>query len=232
MPWTVFRPNFKSCQVEPMTYTSYCTLPNSYMRAGCHMSALSNSHMRASCLMSALPNLHLRAATTPVLVILSLWWIFLYGLDSPASSPCLSNNLHCWFSLTNLQLHKYALPIYPTVGMTVSTLRHCFGQPTEVCTSCTFDIVTTSLIVLANFMDSYQSSLFIWHMICTTLLLLSKINISSSLSLWKFLFSRCLMIKCLILVSDLRPKLIFDTFYIGGEYLPENNDKYMCVCFL
>jgi len=40
------------------------------------------------------------------------------------------------------------------------------------------------------------------------------------------------MINCLILVSDLRPKLIFDSFYIGVEYLPENNDKYMYVCFL
>jgi hypothetical protein len=67
------------------------------------------------------------------------------------------NNLRCRFSfdeftatqicatdfpLTNLQLHKSALTIYLLVGMAASTLRHCFGQPAEVCTSCTFDTVT------------------------------------------------------------------------------------------
>jgi hypothetical protein len=46
------------------------------------------------------------------------------------------------FPLTNLQLHKSALPIYPTIGMATSTLRHCFGQLPEVYTSYTFDTVT------------------------------------------------------------------------------------------
>ena len=34
MPWTVLRPSFRSCQVEPTTCTSRCALPNSYLRAG------------------------------------------------------------------------------------------------------------------------------------------------------------------------------------------------------
>jgi hypothetical protein len=35
MPWTVLRPSFRSCQVEPLTCTSCCALPNSHLRAGC-----------------------------------------------------------------------------------------------------------------------------------------------------------------------------------------------------
>jgi len=35
MPWTVLCPSFRSCQVEPPTHTSRCTLPNSHLRAGC-----------------------------------------------------------------------------------------------------------------------------------------------------------------------------------------------------
>jgi hypothetical protein len=35
MPWTVIRSSFRSCQVEPMTCTSRCALPNSHLRAGC-----------------------------------------------------------------------------------------------------------------------------------------------------------------------------------------------------
>jgi hypothetical protein len=35
IPWTVLRPSFRSCQVEPMTCTSYCALLNSHLRAGC-----------------------------------------------------------------------------------------------------------------------------------------------------------------------------------------------------
>jgi hypothetical protein len=46
------------------------------------------------------------------------------------------------FPLTNLQPHKSALTISPTDGMAASTLRPCFGQPAEACTSCTFDTVT------------------------------------------------------------------------------------------
>ena len=50
------------------------------------------------------------------------------------------------FSLTNLQLHKFALLIYSTVGMAANTLKHYFGQPAEACTSCTFNIVTPGVI--------------------------------------------------------------------------------------
>ena len=88
--------------------------------------------------MFVLPN----PATSPVLVSLSPWRVFLLGLDNPSSSPCSSTIFVADFSLTNLQLHKSALLIYPTVGMAASTLRHCFGQHAEVCTSCTFDTVT------------------------------------------------------------------------------------------
>jgi len=31
-----FGPSFRSCQVEPMTCTSHCTLPNLHLRVGCH----------------------------------------------------------------------------------------------------------------------------------------------------------------------------------------------------
>jgi hypothetical protein len=48
--------------------------------------------------------------------------------------------------LTNLQSHKSTLPISPTVGMTAITLRPCFGQPAEVCTSCTFNTVTVPIL--------------------------------------------------------------------------------------
>jgi len=63
-------------------------------------------------------------------------------LDIPSSSPCSSTICAADFPLMNLQPHKSALPIYPTVGMAASTLRHCFGQPAEVCTSCTFNTIT------------------------------------------------------------------------------------------
>jgi len=88
--------------------------------------------------MSSLPN----SSTAPVLVSLSPWRVFLRGLDSPSSSPCSSTICAADFPLTNLQPHKSALPISPTVGMVASTLRPCFGQPVEVCTSCTFNTVT------------------------------------------------------------------------------------------
>ena len=35
MPWTVLRPSFRLCQVEPTTCTSRCALPNSHLHAGC-----------------------------------------------------------------------------------------------------------------------------------------------------------------------------------------------------
>jgi hypothetical protein len=88
--------------------------------------------------MSSLPN----SSTAPVLISLSPWQVFLPGLDIPASSPCLSTICAADFPLTNLQPHKFALSIYPIIGMAASTLRHYFGQPAEVCTSCTFDTIT------------------------------------------------------------------------------------------
>jgi hypothetical protein len=88
--------------------------------------------------MSSLPN----SSTAPVLISLSPWQVFLHGLDIPASSPCLSTICAADFPLTNLQPHKFALSIYPIIGMAASTLRHYFGQPAEVCTSCTFDTIT------------------------------------------------------------------------------------------
>ena len=35
MSWIVLRPSFRSYQVEPMTCTSRCVLPNSHLCAGC-----------------------------------------------------------------------------------------------------------------------------------------------------------------------------------------------------
>ena len=35
MPWTILRPSFRSCQVEPTTCTSRCALSNSHLRADC-----------------------------------------------------------------------------------------------------------------------------------------------------------------------------------------------------
>ena len=35
MPWTVLRPSFRSCEVEPLTCTNCCALLNSHLRAGC-----------------------------------------------------------------------------------------------------------------------------------------------------------------------------------------------------
>jgi hypothetical protein len=56
--------------------------------------------------------------------------------------PMFVNNLRCRFSFDELQPHKSALPISPTVGIAASTLRPCFGQPAEACIPCTFDTVT------------------------------------------------------------------------------------------
>jgi len=128
-PWTVLRPSFKSCQVEPMTCTSRCALPNSHLYAGCQF---------MPCRIPQQPLFS--SAYTP-------WRVFLPGLDIPASSPCSSTICAADFSLTNLQPHKSALSIYLTVGIIASTLRHCFGQPAKVCTSCTFDTVTVWMYI-------------------------------------------------------------------------------------
>jgi len=91
--------------------------------------------------MSSLSN----SSITPILVNLCPWRVFLPGLDIPSSSPYSSTICAADFSLTNLLPHKSVLPIYLIVGMAAGTLRHCFQQPAEVCTSCTFNIVTHSL---------------------------------------------------------------------------------------
>jgi hypothetical protein len=88
--------------------------------------------------MSPLPN----SSTTPVLVCLCPWQIFLSGLDISSSSQCSSTIYAADFPLTNLQPHKSTLPISPTVGIAANTLRPCFGQPAEACIPCTFDTVT------------------------------------------------------------------------------------------
>jgi hypothetical protein len=155
MPWTVLRPSFRSCQVEPLTCTICCALPNSHLRAGCQFlrcriricvqAANSCAAEFASACRLPLPTLP-NSAIAPILVNLSSW----RGLDSPSSSPCSSTICATDFPLTNLQPHKSALPISPTDGMAASTLRPCFGQPAEACTSCTFDTVTATLAWLGG----------------------------------------------------------------------------------
>jgi len=106
----------------------------------------------ASACRPSLPN----SSTAPVLVNLCPWRVFLPSLDIPSSSPCSLTICAADFPLTNLQPHKSALPIYPTVGMAASTLRHCFGQPAEVCTSYTFNTVTNHPHQ-KNFINLFQS---------------------------------------------------------------------------
>jgi len=141
MPWTVLRPSFRSCQVEPTTCTSRCALSNSHLRAGCQC-----LHCR---IRICVQDVNVYAAEfrdspsshQPI----PPWRVLLSGLDIPSSSPCSSTIYAADFPLTNLQLHKSALPIYAPVGMAASTPRHCFGQSAEICTSCKFDTVTTCL---------------------------------------------------------------------------------------
>jgi len=111
--------------------------------------------------MSSLSN----SSTAPILVSLCPWRVFLPSLDIPSSSPCLSTICAADFSLTNLQPHKFALPIYLIVGMAASTLRHCFGQLAEVCTSCTFNTITRSLkelgkVYIFSFLQLKRSGAF------------------------------------------------------------------------
>ena len=73
--------------------------------------------------MSSQPN----SLTAPVLISLCPWRVFLPSLDISSSSPCSSTICAADFSLTNLQSHKSALPIYSPVSMAANTLRHCFG---------------------------------------------------------------------------------------------------------
>jgi hypothetical protein len=87
--------------------------------------------------MSSLSN----SSTALVLVRLWPWRVFLPGLDISSSSPCLSTICAADFPLMNLQSHKSAMPIYPTIGIAASTLRHCFEQSVQVCTLCTFNTV-------------------------------------------------------------------------------------------
>jgi len=166
MLWTVLRPSFRSCQVEPLTCTSWLLRAAEFASA-CRLS------------MSSLLN----SSTALVLVSLCPWRVFLPSLDIPSSTPCSSTICAVDFPLTNLQPHKSALPIYPTVGMTTSTLRHCFGQPAEVCTLCTFNTVTVTVIMYFLFIISSSTAGFflcITSRMCLlflfTLPLWSKIN--------------------------------------------------------
>jgi len=111
-------------------------LPNSHMRAGCQF-----LRCRIHICVQAAPAYAAEFCDSPN----SRQPIPLTRLGQSLSSPCSSTICATDFPLTNLQPHKSALPISPTDGMAASTLRPCFGQPAEACTSCTFDTVTPSL---------------------------------------------------------------------------------------
>jgi hypothetical protein len=109
----------------------------------------------------------LNSVTAPVLVSLSSWRVFLLSLDSLLSSSCSLTICTADFPFTNLQPHKSTLLIYPTVDMVVSTLRHYFGQPAEMCTSCKFDTVflialLTVFLIALLIARMYFCLLFTW----------------------------------------------------------------------
>ena len=146
MPWTVLRPSFRSCQVDPMTCTSRCALLNSHLHAGCQFLRCRIRICVQAVNVFAAEFLDNPCSHQPMPLTSFPAW-----LGHSIVKPMFVNNLRCRFPLTNLQLHKSALPIYPTVGMAVSILRHCFGQLAEVCTSCTFNTITVGVYNL----DSY-----------------------------------------------------------------------------
>jgi hypothetical protein len=73
-------------------------------------------------LIYALPN----SKTASVLVSLSPWQVILLGLDIPSSSPCSSTICAANFPLKNLQLHKFALPIFLWRTYSYTNLRYQF----------------------------------------------------------------------------------------------------------
>ena len=143
MPWTILRPSFRSCQVEPLTCTSCCALPSPHLRAGCQCAA----EFAYACCQSPRCRIRICVQAAPVYAAEfcdspnSRQSILLTRLGQSLVQPMFVSNLRCRFSL---QPHKSALTISPTDGMAASTLRPCFGQPAEACPSCTFDTVTAS----------------------------------------------------------------------------------------
>ena len=167
MPWTVLRPSFRSCQVEPLTCTSLLRAAESASAGKLPMrcriricvlpiSALPNSHLRAGC-----PCLRCR-------ILRQSQFSSAYPPDKawtvPRPAHVRQQSALPIFPLTNLQPHKSALTISPTDGMAASTLRPCFGQPAEACTSCTFDTVTErvfSFVVLEQQIMAYDKQTLI-----------------------------------------------------------------------
>ena len=100
--------------------------------------ALPNSHLRAGsqCWRCRIPRQPMFSSAYAPDEFSRLAWTF------PRQAHVRRQSALPIFPLTNLQPHKSTLPISPTDGMAASTLRPCFGQPAEACTSCTFDTVT------------------------------------------------------------------------------------------
>jgi len=137
MPWTILRSSFRSCQVELMACTSRCALPNSHLRADCQCLRCRICICVQAANVFAAEFRDSPCSRQPIpLTSFPAWPV------NSIVQPMFVNNLRCRFSFNEPKLHKSALPIYPTVGMAANTLRHYFGQPAEVCTSCTFDTVT------------------------------------------------------------------------------------------
>jgi len=157
MPWTVLCPSFRSCQVEPPTHTSRCTLPNSHLRASCQCLRCWIRIYVQDANVCAVEFRDSPSSRQPILLTSFPAW--------PGQSivqPMFVNNLRCRFSFdkpTAVQICVANLSHCWQLGMAASTLRHCFGQLAEACTSCIFDTVTGShqplYIVLWLYRDLY-----------------------------------------------------------------------------
>jgi hypothetical protein len=122
MSWTVLHPSFRLCRVEPMTCTSRCALLNSHLHAGCqYLRYRIRTCVRAGNVFAA-KFLDSSYSRQPIPLTSFPAW--------PGHSnvqPMFVDNLHCRFSFDKPQPHKSALPIYPTIGIVASTLKHYFG---------------------------------------------------------------------------------------------------------
>jgi len=103
MPWTVLRPSFRSCQVEPTTCTSCCTLPNSHLRAGCQ--CLRCWILRQPLFSSAYPLTSFpawpRQSIVQPMFINNLRCRF--SFDEPtAAQICAADLSHCWHGCQHL----------------------------------------------------------------------------------------------------------------------------------
>jgi hypothetical protein len=126
-------PSSKFQIVPSWTYDLHKPLCVAEFTSACRllMSVLPNSHLCVGyqCLCCWIPRQPLFSSTYPPDK-------FSYLTLTSSVQSMFVNNLRCRFSFDE--------PI-ATVGMAASTHRHCFEQPTEVCTSCTFDIVTPTI---------------------------------------------------------------------------------------